>query len=149
MGYKPTTRALQPLRIMKDLTQQSWGFSRLTLNHANKIICPTSLLYVVSGLPQTDAANTKWFLDYHELYRGTHALQGLQHTPSLGGTKYIYYEYHYKTSWTCLLINVTYTMSLFYFNTQYFTLFVHLMLHQPTSSRFILSVFILNISNFN
>ena len=39
----------------------------------------TSCLHVAFGLPQTDIANKKWFLDYHELYGDTHALQGLQH----------------------------------------------------------------------
>lgn len=36
-------------------------------------------LHVVCSLPQTNTANTKWFLDYHKMYGDTHALQGLQH----------------------------------------------------------------------
>ena len=44
---------------------------------------PTSLLHVVSSLPQTDTENTKFFLDNHELYGDTHALQGLHFTLQL------------------------------------------------------------------
>lgn len=80
----------------KDPTQLDQEFSQLTINHVNTNFCPTSLLHEVSGLPQTDTTNTKWFLDYHELYEGTHALQGLQHNSNYGVTRYILYKDHYK-----------------------------------------------------